>query len=325
MALDMAVFIRTVLDIETSAGIKRGNPVRALGRESEKEQMMKNVLLATTILIGTAGFAAAEVTLSGNARMGIVDDGGANGAVFSSRARVAFSLAGETDGGLSFGASFRADNAAAAAGGTAGSVFISGAFGKISMGDNDGAAQATVGQVDGVGYTGNGDLNEIAYLTGGEDPSVLYTYSAGAVTVNASVGQTITDAAAVPPLSGNHAGLGVTYAGEGFAVSLGYEDDGTNDHTVVGGSATFSGVTVKAVYGKSDAVVAGGTQYALSATYSADGVSVTAFTRSNFNDVQASGIGASYDLGGGASFAAGYSKSEDAASGRYDAGINFSF
>lgn len=275
---------------------------------------MKKILLATTMLIGTAGFAAAEVSVSGNARMGIVDDGTAAGAVFSSRARVGFALSGETDGGLSFGASFRADNAGAAAGGTAGSVSISGAFGSISMGDNDSAAQAGVGQVAGVGYTGNGDLNEIQYLGAGTAPNVLYTYSAGALTVMAGVSQTTAD----------HRSVAAAYAGEGFGVSVGYEDNGTEDHVVIGASATVSGIALKAVYGKSDAIVVGGSQYALSATYSADALSATVFTRSSFADVQASGVGIGYDLGGGASFAAGYSKAENA-NGRFDAGVNFSF
>lgn len=346
---------------------------------------MKNFLLATTVLVGTAGLAAAEITLTGDARMGIVDDGGAAGAVFSSRARVSFNLAGETDGGLAFGASFRADNAAAecssaaftvpggtvtipavtlgqvdaaitaveaaplpgeagynaalpillgqtinvapgavtvpasvcgggAVNGMAGTVFISGAFGKLSMGDNDGAAQATVGHVDGVGYTGNGDLNEIAYLTGNNDPSVLYSYTMGAITVNASAGQT----------TGDERAIGVSYAGEGFTLSLGYEDNGAHDHIVLGGSATLSGVTVKAVYGKSDAVVVGGSQYAVSATYAMDALSATVFTRSDFRDVQYNGVGVGYSLGGGATLAAGYSKADNA-NGRFDAGVTFSF
>jgi outer membrane protein OmpU len=263
------------------------------------------------MLIGTAGFAAAEVSVSGNARMGIVDDGGANGAVFSSRARVAFSMSGETDGGLSFGASLRADNAGAAAGGTAGSVSISGAFGSISMGDNDSAAQAGVGQVAGVGYTGNGDLNEIAYLGAGTAPNVLYTYSAGALTVMASVAQTTAD----------NRSVAVAYAGEGFGVSFGVEDNGGADnHVVVGANASVSGIALKAVYGS----LGNQSQYAISATYSADALSATVFTRSSLAEVQASGVGIGYDLGGGASFAAGYSKAENA-NGRFDAGVNFSF
>ena len=53
---------------------------------------------------------------------------------------------------------------------------ISGAFGKISMGDNDSAAQAGVGQVAGVGYTGNGDFNEITYI-GQADALVAAPYT----------------------------------------------------------------------------------------------------------------------------------------------------
>ncbi|MBA4352594.1 MAG: porin, partial [Rhodobacter sp.] len=80
---------------------------------------MKKILLATTMLVGGASIAAAEVTVSGSARMGIVsgfsDGVAANGdesdVVFNSRVRVIFSLSNETDSGLAFGASIRADNA----------------------------------------------------------------------------------------------------------------------------------------------------------------------------------------------------------------------
>ncbi|MEI2688029.1 MAG: porin [Cypionkella sp.] len=107
---------------------------------------MKKILLATTILAASTGFASAEVALSGSAYMGLLNDFGAgDDTIFISRARVEFTLSGETDGGLAFGASFRADNARngfglSANNGTAGSVYISGAFGKLSMGDVDGAA-----------------------------------------------------------------------------------------------------------------------------------------------------------------------------------------
>ena len=50
---------------------------------------MKKVLLATSILAATAGFAAAEVTLSGAARMGVIDDFGPNNTGFTSRIRPA--------------------------------------------------------------------------------------------------------------------------------------------------------------------------------------------------------------------------------------------
>ena len=82
------------------------------------------------------------LAVSGSARMGIVYDGGnATSTEFSSRVRIVFTASGETDTGLSFGASFRPSNAYEANEEQAGEVFISGAFGKLSMGDVDGEAR----------------------------------------------------------------------------------------------------------------------------------------------------------------------------------------
>lgn len=88
---------------------------------------MKNYLLISTLLVAAAGTAHADVTLSGDARMGISSVEGGD-ASFSSRARVRFNLSGETDSGLKFGAQFRAADAAGAQtddeGKTKGTVFI---------------------------------------------------------------------------------------------------------------------------------------------------------------------------------------------------------
>lgn len=322
---------------------------------------MKKILLATSMLVGTAGFASAEVTLSGDARMGIVD-AGAGSATFSSRARVTFTLAGETDGGLSFGASFRADNAntnkvtsaeptpacltAAAAitdpvdrqvatincyvantqGGAvigdAGSVFISGAFGKLTMGDVDGAAQQATGHVGGVGYTGLGDLNESTFIgagSGATDPTALYEYSAGAFTGYASIANPVTGADDI-------IALGAKYTTDAFTVGLGYEDNGTTTHTVLKGSATLSGISLQALYGKASGAV-DGTQYAISAGYTVDAIGVTAFYTddSKIGGAKAYGLGASYDLGGNASIVGGVAKNRAAASTAYDLGVTFKF
>ena len=129
---------------------------------------MKKILLATSILAATTGFAAAEITLSGDARMGVVDYG--NDPEFSARARVKFTMVGETDGGLAFGASFRADQASGAQSGnedmSAGTVFVSGEFGKFEMGDVLSAAEAAFGDLDAVGYTGLNDYTDITYING---------------------------------------------------------------------------------------------------------------------------------------------------------------
>jgi outer membrane protein OmpU len=128
---------------------------------------MKKILLATSILAATTGFAAAEITLSGDARMGVVDYG--NDPEFSARARVRFTMAGETDGGLAFGATFRADQASGAVGNTdmsAGTVYVQGEFGKFEMGDVVSAGEAAIGDLDGVGYTGLNDYSDITYING---------------------------------------------------------------------------------------------------------------------------------------------------------------
>jgi outer membrane protein OmpU len=298
---------------------------------------MKKILLATTLLAATTGFAAAEVTLSGSARMGIISDFDdpltltidENDLAFTSRARVVFTLSGETDGGLSFGASFRADNAVGANSGDAGSVFVSGAFGKLSMGDVDGAANAAVGHVSGVGLTGLDDKNESTFIANGDgisDPSALYEYSTGDLTIYASATNPAAGAAAVDAYS-----IAAKYAFGDYTVALAYEtaDSGATsvDHIILGASATFGAVTVKANYGEADLGATNESQWALSVDYKADALTVTAFYTddSDLGGAEAYGLGASYDLGGGASVVGGYSHDETANDDSYDLGVSMSF
>ena len=90
---------------------------------------MKKVLLASAVLAMTATVAAAEVTVGGDGRMGVTyTEGAVNELAFTSRIRISFTASGETDGGLSFGGSVRADNYEndQATNGLEGSVFLSG-------------------------------------------------------------------------------------------------------------------------------------------------------------------------------------------------------
>jgi len=206
---------------------------------------MKKLLLASTALVMTAGVAAAEVALSGDARMGFVYDG--NDVMMTSRARVTFTMSGETDGGMAFGASFRADQAAAAAGNTrmtGGTVFISGEFGKLTFGDTSSAARAAAGDLYGVGLTGLGDLNEVTYLdrNGGAmrwtglnyDTSALYEYSIEGFTGyiglsqnNVIRGQSWNGTALVVDATGKVTDIvvsvGANYTWEGLTAAIGYE------------------------------------------------------------------------------------------------------
>jgi outer membrane protein OmpU len=286
---------------------------------------MKKVLFATTALVLTAGVAAAEVSTGGSGRMGVVSIDGSD-LSFTSRIRITFSASGETDGGLAFGGSIRADNASegdddndfAGGGGDTGadgSVFIEGAFGKLSMGDVSGAPEAAVGDVSGVGLTGIGDFNEFTYLSNSDRPAMRWDYVTGDLGFHVSADN--------PGPAGDQAyGVAVTYGMGDISFGLGYEDDGVDDHTIVGVSAGFGDATVKAVYGDSSA--GDGDQMGISLDYVFGAATVTAFYTENFAGQDAYGLGVAYDLGG-ASLVGGIADRDDLTDMNYDFGISFSF
>lgn len=327
--------------------------------------MIKHLLISGTAIVATAGVAVADVSVGGNGRMGVVYDG--TDLNFSSRIRVTFTASGETDGGLTFGGSFRADNAGGAANGSAGEIFISGAFGKIAMGDVVGAAEAVVGDLPEVGFTdlssdvltygvfANGlalGQNDVTFITGDStttaagNPVVLYTYTAGDLTValsmNDGTGPNVADSANDilfgSPNSKEYA-LGVRYVLGDYAVAFGYEvlDPETGPsvkHMIVAADATFGGTEVKAFYGQAsgDALPAGESvaQYGLGVTSTFDAVKVMGYVKqwddTIGGDVMSYGLGAEYSLGGGATVAGGIVDNDLAGSEpRADLGIKFSF
>ena len=331
----------------------------------------------------SAGFAAADVAVSGSARMGVVSTDGAS--TFSSRVRMTLTGSGTTDGGLAFGGSFGVHDTAGANAGTAGSTYISGAFGKIAMGGLDSGDAAAVGQLASVGYTGLGSTNSINYAADGFDgfglvkstsagvtsdnvddaggAKVLYTYAANGLSLNVSTAQLSNTAA-------DHTayGVGAAYTTGDLTVAVGYGDtditlgniqaytadtDGTTSGgtvagiEVVGGftgsvtdtsvSATYvmGATTIKAIYqdkqldvsrAASDAAADVGaiaanthtlsaTSMGLSVAHKMDALTLTAFSVSTAIDttlassdatVSRYGVGAAYDLGGGASVKAGW-------------------
>ncbi|WP_439563084.1 porin [Roseinatronobacter sp.] len=255
---------------------------------------MKKLLLASTALVMTAGAAAAQVSMSGSARMGIaydnqtVFDGATNNArlKFTSRIRVQFTMSGETDTGLAFGATVRGDQFGDANAGNdrmaGGSVFIAGEFGRLTFGDVAGAARSAVGDLYGVGLTGVGDLNEIGYLdrtfSGPADTftglnrrtSVLYQYSIDGFSFYASLGQNRRIDAIDPGtldelrVTEQLAALGVAYSFDGFTLSAGYElakgkfknvtenesESVDAKHLVIGAEYAIDNFKVKAIAGR---------------------------------------------------------------------------
>ena len=310
---------------------------------------MKKILLATTALVLSAGVAAADVALSGDARMGIGYNNSNLGPnqsklFFTSRVRVQFTLSGETDTGLSFGASFRAHDAANANGGTAGSVFVRGAFGTITMGDTNGAAEEVVRDIAGVGLTGLGDHNETQFLSNPgnngtqathQRPTARYQYTFDAFTVAVSFSNpgrnSVAVAAAAPApaavTTGQIAAIGVRYNANGIDIGLGYETAsrfaGPNrlNHLVLGANYTIDGFTVGARYGVVSGSAATGltssqkTSYRIGASYNMAPFTVSAYYAKNFgaganNGAKSVGVGAIYDLGGGASLRGGIVRTE---------------
>ena len=107
----------------------------------------------------TASLEAIKAAATGTAAVKKTEDS----TTAKNRVRIAFGLSGETDSGLEFGASIRADNAADGNSGTAGSQYLSGSFGKISMGDLDGADEQMVGDISAMSFAGLGSHETVSY------------------------------------------------------------------------------------------------------------------------------------------------------------------
>jgi outer membrane protein OmpU len=321
---------------------------------------MKKLLFASTALVLVAGAAAAEVKVTGDGRMGIYYNG--DNWNFASRIRIKFAASGETDGGLSFGGSVRADNSGSGAHGAAGSVFISGSFGTLSMGDVVGAAEAVLFDLPEVGYTDLSGYNELPFLTGdgaltsSDNPVVLYTYTTGSLTFALSLSDgydgndaTIADTVSSGTRTGFRSDLqvdqeyaiGASYSFGDYTVGLGYEvldfaASGVSSTTQItlGGSAAFGDTTVKAYYAQRDAAgtAADINFYGLGVSSVFGAVTVNAFANhydyqaAGATDITGYGLGGVYDLGGGASVVGGVASTD--ASGDSivaDVGMKFTF
>ena len=141
----------------------------------------------------TAGYAAAEVSLSGSAIMsGVGGDGYTNKELhFQSNVDVAFSMSGETDSGLSFGTKIDLDEAAATSDANE-AIWLKGAFGTITMGDTDSAidfvnaeAAQGVNLADDFTTLDAGFQNFFDEAT--DNTIARYDYSVGALTLSGSV------------------------------------------------------------------------------------------------------------------------------------------
>ena len=335
---------------------------------------MKTVLFATTALVASTAFAAADVTLSGSGEMGIVG-GDDLDAQFFTDIDVTFTMTGETDTGLVFGANIDLDETDPACTaeeldefGTNAitncaesdafnghrqngeSLFISGAFGTLTMGDTDGALdwalqEAIIGSAinddhEHGGYNGN------AALDGTYDGQVAryeYAFADFAIAASAEIDDDLGGDDGVdegdPVL-----GLGIRYAtefsGVGLAFGAGvqtisgledlarsanpFDDDDNDDDDEDGGTiwgisadadldTYMQGLRVIGNYSDLDGFLGFDDHWGLAVGYSFDAFTVAAnYGRFGGDDVENDGWGliANYDLGGGAELQAAWAQSE---------------
>ena len=300
---------------------------------------MKKVLFATTALIATAGVAAADVTISGAAEAILKDYGVAGGDSYletSVELDVAFS--GTTDGGLSFGASMdlnTAANGAHADGAADPEIFITGAFGTVTIGDvtyaADGIGLAEVGDAAGADDTleslrgGTGDVADA-------DVTWKYTIEGLTLTLSAGIGGT---ADAVSAGEGDFS-LHAAYTMAGLTVEVGCADDNSTGDSWSGlelgykmGDATLGATFINrdeaagsSVRDRSGAGFSIG--YAVNDALSVTGVmSTTDGVAAGSQSIDDYGVGFAYNLGGGASIVGGMAETNTV--DRWDFGIKMSF
>lgn len=312
---------------------------------------MKKVLFATTALVAFAGAAAADVSVSGSAEMGIAGGDGAETTFFQS-VDIRFSMTGETDNGLSFGATVDADdlvdmglqgNDPVDQGGQFAdySVFISGNFGTLTMGDTDGALDKAVAETDLIGDIADASttysVKSAAFMDGLLDGQVArYDYSIAGFGLSLSAE---TDDEGVDRTTW---GFGATYSVAGYDFGAGYQGGEDQEGWMVSASTTFGAVDVVANYGEGitnvdGAVDAVAARYNIAMVYTMDALSLGA----NYGEIHTDGVStdkgfglaANYDLGGGLVLQAGYGEqtvdnvgvSGDDPINMYSLGLSMSF
>jgi len=268
----------------------------------------------------------------------------------ANRMRFTLAASGETDSGISYGVKGRFEQSNTT---TAGSQFVSGAFGKISMGDLDGADEVATGDgVASVGLTALGSHNALAYQS--DAHNLGYQFSTSGMTFSYSQNTAVQN--------GSNSAMGLKYTGDmgGASITFGVGQSkvGTASQSTMSASVSSGGLTIKAISSSNDngpatgkvaaaaAQVSSGTgivttpyslatvvsanldtdQTAMSIAYTMDAMSVTAFTKtvstSGAKDKDYSGLGFAYNLGG-VTLKAGVVDNNDQQ--LVDFGLSFSF
>ena len=259
---------------------------------------------------------------------------------------VTFSMSGTTDNGLSFGASVQLDEAGSAGGAVQStdqvySVFISGAFGTLTMGDTDGGFDWGMSEVPTgsgsiadnetghAGWNGNAGLDSL-----NEDQTLRYDHSIGGLGFAVSV--QLDDSTAT---NDNVVGLGLRYSMGDLGIGIGYQT--SDDYDIAGVSLAYSmgdlalGLNYSSLSKDGDPDDQNHVGIGMSYTMDAITIGMNYGSYENYGHVAGAdrtgfGLSAGYDLGGGASILLGYGTTTDhtdAASedSRWSLGVAMSF
>ncbi|GGE56483.1 porin [Actibacterium pelagium] len=255
---------------------------------------MKKVLFATTALVASAGFAAADFTITGGAVAGLKDTGSGDAYLHT---EIDFNIVGSgtSDNGLTFGASIDLDDEHDGTGRVSDTeIFVSGSFGTVTVGELDNAIDG-VGMPD-LGFDGIGidDDVEANRNAGGANFNYAYSMDAFSLAVSADLGDD----------SDHEFGLAVGYSANGLGVKVGYNsDDFDDDSWALQASYSANALTVGALYADNGS----DNGFGVWASYAMDALTITVAA----NDVENGGdndygVGFSYGLGGGLSVAGAF-------------------
>ena len=305
---------------------------------------MKKTLLATTLLVATAGLAAADtgVTLNGYGRFGLVytDDGTTSDTLVHTRLRFNINAVTETDGGLTFGGRIRMQHTSGDAGGAArlnsALLYMESGGLRVEVGNSNTA-------YDSAGLYYNSEIGFTDNSFGESQDFQFYGYSSGPTAANYmglfasySMGDLTGRISYVDPdqtVSGDdpEVSVSIDYASGPFSVSLAAAQDGA-------GIADNDLFFIGAAYAIGDSTNVGLNYYdededkitTLYANHTmANGLTVAGYV-SDLDDGDATtdddvglGIGASYPLGEGVKMAGAYHKRGDVAYA--DFGVRFDF
>jgi outer membrane protein OmpU len=163
-------------------------------------------------------------------------------------------MTGETDSGITVGATIRADNAVGGKGGatdegqTAGSVFVSGSWGTLTYGDTNGADEQWVGDVPGdYSLTGLGEFDETPFVSNGGGfgnsdsiqfadnpvarPTVRYDFDIAGFGISLSSNRDLTDIVV-------GAGYSADFGGGSWSIGAGYNNFASFDTFTAAGTGT---------------------------------------------------------------------------------------